>query len=358
MAANQSRRRLGPDQASDIDVTLLAKSRVKFQYQPLDPSVDYTRLVEFKPAEDANDAPRCKLVHVTFGERPKYEALSYIWGDETEKKNIFVDGKEFLVGQNLWDALQYLRKRVNGQRYWIDAICINQADNSERNRQLRIMPHIYRRANMVLVWLGKRKDARFNRKLWLMDLTAEEQYFPASELVAHHQKRRLQDAMLLDLCSDEYWGRVWIVQEIGMAQKIQVCYDEVEEAWDAFIQRIRLRCGNITDTDGPLKLERQRQNKYDGGHTFRKLLENHQDAVCKDPRDKIYGFVGLVQDARGFPMDYEKSLFEVWKDTMLFMNKDGKLSGSDVIHLANMVKRLLGGSIVGRVDQVIQKQAT
>jgi hypothetical protein len=80
--------------------------------------------------------------------------------------------------------------------------------------------------------------------------------------------------------------------------------------WQDFIQRC--------DRDGPMILERERQEKYAGGHTLRKLLENHQHAVCKDPRDKIYGFVGLATDARGFPMDYQKSLLEVWKDTMVF----------------------------------------
>ena len=52
-----------------------------------------------------------------------------------------------MVGQNLWEALHYLRKRVNGLRYWIDAICINQADIPERNQQLRIMPHIHESAH-------------------------------------------------------------------------------------------------------------------------------------------------------------------------------------------------------------------
>lgn len=61
--------------------------------------MDCTRLVEFEPAEDANDTPRCKLIHVTFGENPKYEALSYMWGDENLKKKIFVEGKSSWLGR-------------------------------------------------------------------------------------------------------------------------------------------------------------------------------------------------------------------------------------------------------------------
>jgi hypothetical protein len=100
------------------------KGTVGFQYRKLDPTVDSTRLIAFEPAEDENDTPRCKQIHVTFGETPKYETLSYTWGDEKIKEMIFVDEKEFLVGQNLWDALRVLKKRLDGQRHWIDAICL------------------------------------------------------------------------------------------------------------------------------------------------------------------------------------------------------------------------------------------
>jgi hypothetical protein len=67
-------------------------------------------------------------------------------------------------GTNLWDALHCLRKRANGRRYWIDAICINQADIPERNQQVRIMPHIYFRAHTVVVWLGR--YAKINAGFW------------------------------------------------------------------------------------------------------------------------------------------------------------------------------------------------
>lgn len=37
---------------------------------------------------------------------------------------------------------------------WIDALCINQYDNPEKERQVPNMFHIYRKASTVLVWLG------------------------------------------------------------------------------------------------------------------------------------------------------------------------------------------------------------
>jgi hypothetical protein len=37
---------------------------------------------------------------------------------------------------------------------WVDAICINQKDDAERNAQVKRMADIYNRASNVCVWLG------------------------------------------------------------------------------------------------------------------------------------------------------------------------------------------------------------
>ena len=358
MDANQSRPRVALDQASESKLALPSEVGVGFRYQPLDASLDCMRLVEIEPSDDPYQIPICSLVHVAFGKKPKYEALSYMWGDESCKKKIRLNGQVFYVGQNLWDALRFLRNRGSGLRYWIDAISINQIDVDERNRQLRIMPHIYTRAQTVLVWLGKKYA-----------------HYPAGSCDEPTKPTTDSSLLLEDLCSDPYWNRVWIVQEIGKARKIQICYGEVEEAWDTVIDNITRQSRKTRNKKkkkwkieedrlevdyhemGPMRLERGRKEKYNGGHTLRALLENHQHAVCKDPRDKIYGFVGLAADAVGFPMDYQKSLWEVWKDTMLFANKGGILPESETIFFGRLLKRLLGGSCVGSVNDIIQLNA-
>ena len=38
---------------------------------------------------------------------------------------------------------------------WVDAVCINQTNISERTTQVRMMRTIYSRAACVLVWLGE-----------------------------------------------------------------------------------------------------------------------------------------------------------------------------------------------------------
>ncbi|KAG6016468.1 hypothetical protein E4U41_004438, partial [Claviceps citrina] len=100
----------------------------------------------------------CHLHTTTFAQHPRYETLSYRWGDDSDcaKETVVVDGVELRVTANLWDALHHFRERPRGSAIWIDALSINQADVSERSSQLRIMPHIYARASCTLVWLGRR----------------------------------------------------------------------------------------------------------------------------------------------------------------------------------------------------------
>ena len=53
---------------------------------------------------------------------------------------------------------------------WIDAVCINQNDISERNHQVLLMGDIYRGATTVLSWLGSHPE--LVRGLWLASLLA------------------------------------------------------------------------------------------------------------------------------------------------------------------------------------------
>ena len=119
-------------------------------YKPLNADRDCTRLLRIEVAKDG-DPIVCTLFEVAFGDRPKFDALSYMWGDGKPERNITVNGGNYSVRQNLWDALHYLRKHALNTDYWIDAICINQRDADERNRQVRIMHHIYSRAQTVVV---------------------------------------------------------------------------------------------------------------------------------------------------------------------------------------------------------------
>lgn len=143
MVANQSRHH------GDFGAILTASNGFKspkvFSSEPLDPNPDEDsiRLVQIEPAKNHHDALSCKLIHVTFAGKPVFKALSYMWGDEAGKADIFLNHYEFSIGQNLWDALHFLRSSGDQTPFWIDGLCIDQGNIPERNKQLAMMKWIY-----------------------------------------------------------------------------------------------------------------------------------------------------------------------------------------------------------------------
>ncbi|KAF2030897.1 HET-domain-containing protein [Setomelanomma holmii] len=109
----------------------------------------------------------------------KYAALSYNWGEDKTENSIIiqddigsapitsiqalVDGamgakglgaKRLLITPNLSDALKRLRQEDQPLLIWVDALCINQNDEVEKQEQVKKMDLIYRNAYNVCIWLG------------------------------------------------------------------------------------------------------------------------------------------------------------------------------------------------------------
>ena len=62
-----------------------------FKYQPLENSNSNVRLV-YLYARAGNDTTRLSLIHVSLRRAPKYDALSYRWGDSENGSTVLIDG--------------------------------------------------------------------------------------------------------------------------------------------------------------------------------------------------------------------------------------------------------------------------
>ena len=123
-----------------------------YQYSPL-PSEECIRILELYPGH-ANDNIDCTLRQTELENAPKYEAISYAWGDPANKVNVLCDGKIIMITQNLKDALLRLKLKDRSRIVWADAICIDQNDDVEKGSQVKLMKRIYGNATRVCVWLG------------------------------------------------------------------------------------------------------------------------------------------------------------------------------------------------------------
>ncbi|KAK0652649.1 heterokaryon incompatibility protein-domain-containing protein, partial [Cercophora newfieldiana] len=81
-----------------------------------------------------------------------YSAISYRWSEERAEETIFIDGRTFKVHRNVYEILRYHRPFWGAAFIWIDAICINQADDMEKEVQVPLMRSIYEHSLTVECW--------------------------------------------------------------------------------------------------------------------------------------------------------------------------------------------------------------
>jgi hypothetical protein len=144
---------------------------------------DSIRLLELLPGPKGSPLV-CNIFQVRKAAEPEYEALSYAWGDPVfshpvqEKSS----GKVLHVTTNLQQALQAIRYEHATRTLWIDAICINQSDLTEKGHQVALMGRIFHDARTVVVWLGCQKCAPTRAVRVLEDFVAAIESWDPHEL--------------------------------------------------------------------------------------------------------------------------------------------------------------------------------
>lgn len=74
-----------------------------------------TRFVALLPGR-FEDPIQCQLLELTIGEgQSRYEALSYTWGDPSDKVSVLVNDRPFPVTKNLETVLRHLRLEVGNR---------------------------------------------------------------------------------------------------------------------------------------------------------------------------------------------------------------------------------------------------
>ncbi|TEY54139.1 hypothetical protein BOTCAL_0242g00090 [Botryotinia calthae] len=266
-------------------------------------------------------------------------------------KPVLCDGQELQVKTNLAAALKHLRLADESRWVWIDAICIDQANIPERSQQVSMMRDIYAHANKVLIWLGDElaysKQAfgtiRKLAKLWQTREVARLQAVdrrPSLRLgpsTAEELSLLLQDRLLWEslfaLFSSTYFERTWIIQEIAVLTRATVVCGTQQVNWKlfhwgaSFISATTSLLHQAPDTDmlatimAIASIQTISKQNYKDPLPF--YLRFVQASKCSDPRDKVFGLLGLRCNAEEvlprlaklmLHVDYNKSLQQVYQD--------------------------------------------
>ncbi|KAL2061112.1 hypothetical protein VTL71DRAFT_7385 [Oculimacula yallundae] len=305
------------------------------------------RLLRLHPDRNEFAPVKCTLFKSSLKKPENYRALSYVWGDGKTPKSAQINGLETNITENLFSALRHLRRIEGDIVYWIDALCINQTNNEEKNVQVRKMRDIYQNATRVTVWLGD-PGVYGHIGIGMMKAWAEEagkakdkhleEYFEtASEMLTE-----MWDATR-DIFSRPYWNRMWVYQEFVAAPHVDIrCgYKEVQIAdfvsGTSFLKKLRLYGDTpefISKQLEKLPIEavdpfvghfviRQRKRvapeEENGIKAFdlRSLLLRTCFLNSMDPRDKIYGMMG-VDEVGDIPVeiDYNRPIAEVYGEVV------------------------------------------
>lgn len=179
--------------------------RTPYRYSSLPPGGDSIRLLRLMPDKDETAPIQCQLFNYSLQESSKgthpYEALSYVWGTPDKTLPIFINNHRFKVTVNLHGALSRLRGRSIERTIWVDAVCINQADEKEKEHQIQSMVKIYGQATRVIVWLGGTEHDS--------DLAVEEIRAVGKEPSNFWNNERKQEA-IRTLLERPWFRRIWV----------------------------------------------------------------------------------------------------------------------------------------------------
>jgi hypothetical protein len=344
-------------------------------YTPLAASGEI-RLLYLEPGAP-EQVIKCSIKNVKTNVSLHYFALSYMWGPIVTKP-IQLNGQEYVVRENLWHALLRLRNMGKSIPFWIDAICINQDDESERNHQVSQMSTIYSEAICVLVWLGLGEAASSEAINMLNQLGGDS---PTSEDYSSEYEISILDELatakgnqrlltILSLCRQAYWTRLWIIQEILMAKDIIVFTGTEKLEWESFkyifnglLDRSTATLRPYDDISGeerkismsimtsiPAKLcqEQSRRSVDKPVGNCKPLLllcSEYGEADCADVRDKIYGLHSLAPTCcRMFvTIDYSLPLWQVYRSLLhhhIHQHSDDQLPEKVVSIFENLHRNL------------------
>ncbi|KAL8350354.1 hypothetical protein RB598_005596 [Gaeumannomyces tritici] len=330
-----------------------------YQYEPLTGDRTIRILYLFQHSPDQ--------IGCTFIETPvdnpiePYIALSYTWGTTTTGAPptdgvITSDDDELSVTPNLY---AFLNKAVRssdhplGERFfWIDQLCINQADDDEKSAQVAMMGAVYQSADEVVVWLGDgdgETAAGVGAIRRLVERTLQgERELGKDAFAAKMRRMGLEQARDSDggprppfgeaaaVLARPWFQRVWVTQEIAFARSATVlCGDAAPLRWGVlatFADRVAayrfeelvLKDTTITKVEAPALrgMKQVRKMNYIRENRLHRARADIADIVmasrgflATDLRDKLFAFYSLVDSQMPKP-DYRHSVERVYTDFM------------------------------------------
>ncbi|RDW84234.1 hypothetical protein BP6252_01824 [Coleophoma cylindrospora] len=306
------------------------------------------RILTLRPGREGTTVI-CEMQRVSLLSDFSYAALSYCWGDQSITSNIIVNNVLVPVTTNLEAALQQLRM-MGVRQVWVDALCINQSNNQERNLQVRNMKHIYAKADLTYAWVGGTgTDGAAAGVALLRGInqnsvslqSAQHAHFDSGHVSISHTSRHTSRSADLgnrcqrctmksafrnldDFFNREYWRRRWVIQEITVARFVQVvCGNETIDL-RSMVAALELCKGSVywlpvmNSSSIYMQYILQSRSSVQSGRSLSlcQAIYATRHFCSKDPRDNIFALIGICSDGTELiPMpNYYQGIEEIMRD--------------------------------------------
>jgi ankyrin repeat protein len=300
----------------------------------------------------------CKIVESTIDSNTlPYEAVSYTWGPGFTADTVNINGKKLPITFNLSLILRDLRFADADRVIWVDAICIDQQDATEKGHQVGQMQDIFALAERVLFCIARPTDytdlllgslERLQSGLqnidpddnsaigacWSKTQTAiarhhlSSQPQPPESLLSVQLEALtfLQRQGLEYILGQAWFHRVWILQEVANARDALVYCGQKSVSAAVFALGARLLEYSLPNERrktviGVLNLMPGHMRK-NPSQDLLNLFRRFGKANASVERDRIYALFGICEDKQiqtHIPPDYNKSEQEVIIDTIAYI---------------------------------------
>ncbi|KAH6880015.1 hypothetical protein B0T10DRAFT_145765 [Thelonectria olida] len=310
-------------------------------WKPLSNQENATRLLCLEPGDGIQEL-HGELKEVSLVPRVDYEyfAISYAWGSSLKQFFLHTPRGRIPLTASLYLGLKRLRHRRDRIWIWADAICINQDDkegDDEKACQIRLMANIFESAARVYIWLGEEEDESQVALQFLEKIAST-----SSPEVDGPDPKRLS-AMDIPKVEDPKWGtinkllerkwfrRVWVTQELVLAQEAIVVCGAHQIPWDKFHAAIKL-CFDLVEREGfsfllprqskvaavlhlgefrlSYRSDRKNQDLAPRDELLT-LLERFQLAEATRQRDKLFALLSLAKDGKEYTPNYKIPLRQI-----------------------------------------------
>jgi len=293
------------------------------------------------------------------------------------------------VTPNLYDALLQSQHSGFTGYLWVDAICIDQSNPEDRSHQVNMMCKIYENASCVLIWLGKKDESapvmislvhRLARCVRIASPNFIHEVALAYSLDSPPPSAVLERLGMPEFTDEEssvmscflnrrWFWRIWIIQEVALAAQAEVLWGNFTTTWKTLSDCINNweSCIRLRQAASMSPVATRSTGSMANPFTIRALSDfasgkNYSDLFkmpletrlfdlgersstgaismmilgaarrfrSKEPQDKVFGLLGLIQKAarvRNLPecsieADYRKSVAQVYAEATFHMIRD------------------------------------